>query len=62
MRKKDLRVGADKLDVRQPDPRQSIRPPMPDRKQREQLFVPNQATVKPLICSTSTPKALQPSP
>lgn len=23
------RVGADKLDVRQPDPRQSIRPPMP---------------------------------
>ena len=34
-KRKDLRVGADELDMRQLDPLQSVCPPMPDRKHRE---------------------------
>lgn len=34
-KRKDLRMGADELDVRQLDPLQSVCPPMPDRKHRE---------------------------
>lgn len=52
-RKKDLRVGADELDVRQLDPRQSVCPPMPDRKQeRKQMLVFNMQNIKPK-CTTS---------
>ena len=47
----NLRVGADELDVRQLDPRQSVCPPVPDRKQKTEnsslFLIQMQRTSKP---------------
>lgn len=42
----DLRVGADEFDVGQLDPRQSVGPPVPNRKQRKERFVSHAASAR----------------